>query len=260
MTDSLRALVSSLIDYAGLYPPAGLPLEEVLARYRQYRSSSESWMLNRLVLPASKLSEAGLEDAWHVTLLVDGGPEALPKQVETLETKKPLPVGRGSEGAASLPIYIEAPIEQISNGFAKIRTGGLTPEAIPSSHQLAEFLHATAARRLPFKATAGLHHPIRAEHPLTYAPDAPRAVMHGFLNVFAAAAFAWIHAPAAMLTEILEETAARAFQFLDGKLLWRGRGIGTGQIADARANFAHSFGSCSFEDPVAGLRELGLLP
>jgi len=252
LTDSLRALVSNLIDYAGLYPPAGLPLEEVLARYRRYRSSPECWMLNRLVLPASKLAEARLEDCWRVALLVEGGTGLLPKQVETVETK---------DGAClSLPTYVEAPIDRIANGFAKIRTGGLTPDAIPSSQHLADFLHTAAARRLPFKATAGLHHPIRAEHPLTYAPDAPRAVMHGFLNVFVAAAFAWMHAPLPVPTEVLEETDARAFEFQDGELRWRGHSISTGQIADARANFAHSFGSCSFEEPVEGLRELGLLP
>ena len=90
----------------------------------------------------------------------------------------------------SLPTYCEAPIDQITDAFAKVRTGGLTPEAIPSSAQLADFLTAAAARKLPFKATAGLHHPVRSMRALTYAPDSPRAVMHGFLNVFTAASFA----------------------------------------------------------------------
>ena len=41
------------------------------------------------------------------------------------------------------------------------------------------------------RSPLGLHHPVRGEYPLTYAPDAPRGVMHGFLNVFLAAAFVW---------------------------------------------------------------------
>jgi hypothetical protein len=264
LTDSLRALVSNIIDYAGLYPPAGLPLAEVLERYRTYRASAESWMLNRLVLPAGKLAEARLEEGWRVTLLADGAPGPLPDQVETLETKQLLADARGSDG--DLPVYCETPLEQIPerpHTFAKIRTGGLTPEAIPSCPDLAQFLHAAAMRRIPFKATAGLHHPIRAEYPLTYAPDAPRAVMHGFLNVFAAAALAWHGAPVFLLTAILEETDASAFRFLEGELVCghgRGPGLGTGQIKAARLEFAHSFGSCSFEEPVAGLREMGLLP
>src|SRR5258708_31204656 len=37
----------------------------------------------------------------------------------------------------------------------------------------AAFIVACAERQLPFKVTAGLHHPVRAAHPLTYEPDAP---------------------------------------------------------------------------------------
>src|ERR1039457_3898350 len=54
MPDSLRALLVNLIDYAGLYPPAGLALPAVLENYETYLASPESWMLNRLVLPAAK--------------------------------------------------------------------------------------------------------------------------------------------------------------------------------------------------------------
>ena len=41
---------------------------------------------------------------------------------------------------------------------------------------------------------------------------------------------------------------------------WRSHRIGTEQLRSARSEFAHSFGSCSFEEPVGELRELGLLP
>ena len=252
MTDSLRALVSNLIDYAGLYPPAALPLDQVLEQYRRYRESAERWMLNRLVLPAAKLSDTPLEDGWRISLLADSDPGLLPLQVETIETKQPF--------GAKLPTYAEVPLDRIDGTFAKIRTGGITPDAIPCSRQIAEFLHAAAARRVPFKATAGLHHPVSAEYPLTYEQNAPRAVMHGFLNVFAAACFAWTGAPAFMLEEILDERDPHAFEFHDREMLWRGRPVNTGQIRAARLEFAHSFGSCSFEEPVAGLRELGLLP
>ncbi len=252
MTDSLRALVSNLIDYAGLYPPAALPLDEVLARYKRYRESADRWILNRLILPASKLRDASIEDRWRISLLSDSDPGALPPQVETIESKQLFP--------APLPTYAEVPLDRIDGAFAKIRTGGLTPDAIPCSRHVAEFLHAAAARRIPFKATAGLHHPVRAEHPLTYAPDAPRAVMHGFLNVFSAACFAWTGAPVFLLEEVLEERDPLAFEFHDREMLWRGRPVTTGQIRAARLEFAHSFGSCSFEEPVDSLRELGLLP
>ena len=249
---SLRALVSGLVDYAGLYPPAGLPLDGVVERYERYRAGADGWMLNRLVLPAAKLAEAAPRPGWRVSLLVDGEPGALPPEVETLETRLPRKL--------SLPTYCEAPLEAIDGGFAKVRTGGLTPDAIPPCADVAGFLARAAALRRPFKATAGLHHALRSSRPLTYAADSPRAVMHGFLNVFAAAAFAWHGMDAVGLEAVIAETEPAAFTFHDAEMRWRGRALSTAQIEEVRRAFAHSFGSCSFEEPVAGLRELDLLP
>jgi hypothetical protein len=62
--EPLHALLANPIDYAGLYPPAGLPLPAVLENCEAYLASAESWMLNRLVLPAAKLPEVRLRDNW----------------------------------------------------------------------------------------------------------------------------------------------------------------------------------------------------
>ena len=249
---SLQALLSNLIDYAGLYPPAALPLHDVSEKYAAYRASPYAWTLNRVVLPLSKLAEAPVGEGWRVTLLVDAEPGPLPPQVETLETKL-------SHGL-SLTTYCEAELDQIAGAFAKVRTGGLTPDAIPSPDAIADFLHRAAQLRLPFKATAGLHHPVRSLRPLTYAADSPRAVMHGFLNVFVAAAFAWHNAERELLVDVLTEENPRAFEFAGDELRWFGNRLTTAQIQNARRYFAHSFGSCSFEEPIADLRELGFLP
>jgi len=196
-----------------------------------------------------------LRDNWRVTLVVEGEPSPLPAQAETLETRLP--------HRLSLPTYCEAPIGEIVAGsegaFAKVRTGGLMPEAIPSSEALADFLRQAALRRIPFKATAGLHHPIRSVRPLTYAPDSPCASMHGFVNVFVAAAFAWQGAERDVMRDVLSDADAGAFQFLTGALRWRGRSLAVAEIQSARRDFAHSFGSCSFEEPVADLRTMGWL-
>jgi len=109
---------------------------------------------------------------------------------------------------------------------------------------LADFLHRAAAQRLPFKATAGLHHPIHNG-------------MHGFVNVFVAAAFAWHGMDREPLTQVLEETDPKAFEFDDQELRWHGSSLSTDQIQVARRNFCHSFGSCSFEEPLEDLRGLG---
>jgi len=230
--ESLRALLANAVDYAGLYPPASLPLGEVVANYERYLLSPEAWMLNRLVLPIEKLREVALGRKWRVTLLVECEPGPLPPQVQTLEAK----AGR----RLSLPTYCEAPLERIESGYAKLRTATATPETV------AEFLCAAAARRLPFKATAGLHHPVRTS-------------MHGFLNVFAGAVFAWLGMDRTAMTNLLNETDPQAFGFHDDGLRWRDWRASTAQVAQARREFAHSFGSCSFEEPAAGLRALGLV-
>jgi hypothetical protein len=233
MAESLRALLANVVDYAGLYPPASLPLAEVVTNYDRFLVSPEAWMLNRLVLPIEKLGEVVLGEKWRVTLLVEGEPGPLPPQVETLETR----TGR----RLSLPTYCEAPLEQVENGYAKIRT------ATPSSESLAEFLCAAAARRLPFKATAGLHHPIRT------------STMHGFLNVFAGATLAWHGMGHNALTSLLNETDPKAFDFQNDGLRWRDWRASTAEVAQARREFAHSFGSCSFDEPIGDLRTLGLM-
>ena len=248
MTGSLKALVGRLIDYAGLYPPAALSLPEVLDNYRRYLASDDRWMLNRLVLPAAKLGEVKLGEDWRITLLVERAPGTLPPQIETLEYKG----GR----KLSLPTYCEVPLDQIETGFAKVRTGGLTPDVIPQPSQIADFLAQAAAKRLAFKATAGLHHAIRAQRKLTYAADSPCGVMHGFINVFVAAAFAWHEADRALILDVVQEDSESVFEFREDDMRWRGKVLTTAQIAAARRDFAHSFGSCSFEEPVADLHAL----
>jgi hypothetical protein len=84
--------------------------------------------------------------------------------------------------------------------------------------------------------------------------------MHGFLNVFSAAVLAWQGAKTPVLVDLLEERDPAALQFDDDAFRWRRQRAATGQIAAARRDFAHSFGSCSFEEPVSELREMGLLP
>ena len=143
---------------------------------------------------------------------------------------------------------------------AKVRTGGVTPEAFPAPRELARFIRLAADQGVPFKATAGLHHPIRAEYPLTYEAGSARGTMYGYLNVFLAAAFAQEGLSIAEIEEVLEERDPSAFAFEDAGVRWRGRFAGGESIAALRTRVALSFGSCSFTEPVGELRALGLLP
>jgi hypothetical protein len=293
---SARALLAGLVDYAGLFPPASLTMDGAVAEYARWRRSPEAWMLGRFVLPASRLAElgraadahlpdAGTDAPWRLSALLGGdvhGDSSLVTSfnrshagraiVDAVEVKAGSP--SDAEAAlealpAGLASFVEVPLGDELDGVlavlrrrgasAKARTGGVVPEAIPDPGDLARFLAACASSGVPFKATAGLHHPVRAEHALTYEAGSPRATMHGFLNVFAAAAFARAGAPAADLETILREQDASAFRLEGEALAWRGLRVEAGALAATRRGFATSFGSCSFAEPVADLRALGVL-
>ncbi len=53
MNASLHALLSHVIDYAGLFPPAKLPLDQAIRNYARYRQEADAWMLGRFVIPAA---------------------------------------------------------------------------------------------------------------------------------------------------------------------------------------------------------------
>lgn len=142
---------------------------------------------------------------------------------------------------------------------AKIRTGGETAEKFPDSWSVIEFIRLCAAANVPFKATAGLHHPLRSAHRFTYHPESPSGMMHGFLNVFLGAVFLRAGMEPKLAVQLLEEQAPQAFQFnLDG-VSWREHRLKRDEIAMARENFAVSFGSCSFTEPIDDLQSLHLL-
>jgi hypothetical protein len=246
---ALRALLSQLVDYAGMFPPAALPREAAMANYIRYRTGEHGWMLRWLVVNRAELEFLPGELDGALSVLSDRDEP----RAAVVETKGIIKTTR--------PCYCEVPLRDLyavqeAGCFAKIRTGGVSPVAIPSVEEVAAFLRSCAERRLPFKATAGLHHPVRALHPLTYEAAAPRALMHGFLNVFLAAAFAW-HGKRA-IEPVLAETDPASFRF-DDRARWRDWTLDAAQIQEARLQFAHSFGSCSFEEPVRDLQALGLL-
>lgn len=80
MTPVVRAMLEGLIDYAGLFPPAQLPLEEAWANYVKYRREPDAWMLGRFICPAARLGELaaliqarGDSNVVHLSVLGRGG-------------------------------------------------------------------------------------------------------------------------------------------------------------------------------------------
>lgn len=57
MPNTLTTLLSRCLDYAGLFPPAALGVEEALQRFAEERGDGEFAMLSRFVCPALRLDE-----------------------------------------------------------------------------------------------------------------------------------------------------------------------------------------------------------
>ena len=142
---------------------------------------------------------------------------------------------------------------------AKIRTGGESPEVFPTCPQLASFFVLCAGFDVPFKASAGLHRPVRGAQRYNYKPDSASGIMHGFLNVFLAAAFVRQGMDEEHAAWLLAEESPETFAWEDDGVAWRDHCIGAKQLADARKSFCLTVGSCSFAEPIDNLKALGLV-
>lgn len=294
---ALRTLLADSVDYAGLFPPASLDMAAAVRAYAEHRAGPDAWALGRFVVPAGRLPELALEAArlapkapdppWRLSVLLGSDPRA------ELEALGEFNCRQATAGAAALAgdvvelkaaspeavssllgatprwaqTYVEIPlgtdpaplVAAIARhgGRAKMRTGGITPDAMPSAAQVLGFLRACVEARVAFKATAGLHHPLRAEYRLTYAADSPRATMFGFVNVFLTAVLLRLGLPDDQALALLEERSAAAFRFDDDGIAWGGHQADLAAIAAARREGIVAFGSCSFTEPVREAAALG---
>ena len=288
---AIEPFLNRLIDYAGLFPPAGLDMLTSTRNYASYRSGKYAWALGRLIVPVARLTEfsAALMEVgsdeqltpWLLGALSTGDAQqdarlisGLDKRVavvDVLESKAANLAEVHKLLSAAPPkatLYVEflpencrqmLPLLKEGNARAKIRTVGVTADAIPSVEQVAEFLAACAEAKVPFKATAGLHHPLRSVQKLTYEPGSASALMHGFINVFVAAIMAYYGATKEEILAMLNGQDPAAFRWSRHALAWRDKQLSAEQIREARENFAIGFGSCSFTEPIADLSDLGWL-
>lgn len=319
VSPALRALLDEILDYAGLFPPAALPLDAAMRNYTRHRTEAERWMLGRFVVPATRLPElSGHTDGFdpaaplRLAVLGTGGNDtdaflaALEADLrhvsaflarhdrlataDVLEVRLP-PALRSADPARltaffdalaartqtvlpRLDVFFEVPLtadlpvwlpgladtvaayaepERLRLGL-KMRTGGLEATAFPPGESVATFIATCCDRGVRFKATAGLHHPVRRYH------ASVQARMHGFLNVFGAAVLAHAHGlDTDGIAAILLDEDAASFRFTDERFAWKDLSAGTDAVREARRSFAVSFGSCSFDEPREDLRALGLL-
>jgi hypothetical protein len=282
---TLETLLAGLFDYAGLYPPASLSLKAAANNYLEYSEGEHAAALGRFIVNLDRLEElrsfagdsfekfrlsvvAGDEADWE-SLAAQKGSGVRVESVE-IKCSDPHLIERiAKKLSAGLEVYFEVPIDSDSNlalktiraagARAKIRMGGVVREAIPGLRSVAEMLKALAEIRLSFKATAGLHHSLRSAQPLTYEPQCSTAIMHGFVNLTAAAALLYFGGTVDEAEQLLAEEDQTAWHVSGDSLRWRDRTLTTDQLAAVRQHFFMSIGSCSFEEPVQDLKSLGWL-
>jgi hypothetical protein len=199
LSDARRALLAGLWDYAGVFPPAELPLDEALVEWHRIRASEDAWLVNRLVVRTEHVEVCGSE---------------------------PLAVVEGPEERQDEVVYRE--------GETKLRCGGAR---VPAVEEVAAFVRRCRDGGLRFKATAGLHHAL------------PTGGEYGFLNLLAACVFG---EEEAMLTTRELSLDAESFRA-------DGRSADAETCARVRRELFASIGSCSFDEPVGELKELGIL-
>src|SRR5262245_34981334 len=211
------------IDYAGLFPPAGLDMKTAVRNFAEYRQGQHAWMLGRFVVPVGQLSEFVQAAAdfrvpaktWRLTALPGSDLASDLERLRIVAAQQPALIIESVEIKAtnaseieqatklaprSFTKYFEIPIGNDPRELApalrqrgsrvKVRTGGTSAESIPGTTDLARFITRCVAADVLFKATAGLHHPLRGVHSLTATAGGPSARMHGFLNLMLAATLA----------------------------------------------------------------------
>ena len=261
---SLQTLLSGLVDYAGLFPPAKLDMPATVANYAGYLAGDDEWALGKLIVPAARLDEFEQQAAAHLPADDDDDPWQLaaPVRYERLDddlqrviafndTHTSLAQVQVIELRAASTDEIDDALDRIpddifpffeiavtddprgliaaiagSDAGAKVRTGGVEASAYPAPAHLARFIVACAAADIPFKATAGLHHPLR------HFSEAVGTDEFGFLNVFTAGILARTGEIAEReLTAVLIDESPASFDFGDDQLRYRDRAIGSSSMS-----------------------------
>ena len=272
---SVEALLRELVDYAGMFPPAGLSIGDAVTTYSRYCASADAWMVGTFVVAAERLAE--LDAAVGPVSVVLNTPSAAAVEhvlqsskgirIAALEFRPVAPDQIAALDAAvpgDIQAYFEIPPDNdlersldavaACDAHAKIRTGGLAPDAFPHASSLYRFLRACRDRGLAAKATAGLHHAVSGCYPLSYDAASASAPMYGFLNVCTAAALVYTGASEDDVLRVLNESSLAAFRFDDQGMEWRGHRFSTNDLRTMRQTLFRSFGSCSLREPIDELR------
>lgn len=263
---------ASFFDDAAIFPPGSASMDVAVPQHEDYANAWFADLVGPFVITDIRLAEAQAELAKHVGQTLDvsviptSGVDAIAPTLDAVAgdprlslSSVEVPVLKADDvlaAAASVhevcglvPSYVEigwstdwdSAAERLSGTSSrlKIRTGGTTAEAFPTSDQLAEAIIAAIRHGVPFKCTAGLHQGIRHV-------DEQGFIHHGFLNILLAA---------------LSDDEADIVSTLnrdDDRIVEEFASLSEHDVALARSRFV-SFGTCSVLEPIEDLIHQGLL-
>ena len=284
----MRAPFAEIVDYAGLFPPASCTMADSVRQYDVYRRSEERWMLGRFVVAATRLQEFGEaietggigvdpRDPWRLSVGMGAHVPAELARIAAFQAAweprgvladsieyKVMSVGQVLALGEQIPRvfrrFFEVPpvgpyrdlvgaIGEVG-ALAKLRTGGMSADLFPAATEVTRFLLAVVKHGVPFKATAGLHHPFRGQYPISYAHDAERQMMYGFVNLLLATAELLRGGEGETAQAILEEADRSTIVHDATGLTWRGSHYTEAELTMAHQQLFIGFGSCSFREPI----------
>jgi len=314
MEKSLKELMSGLIDYAGLFPPASLPIDKAIAEYLFYKKSEYKDIVSRFVVPVSSVENLKLickeHNVKNISLSVilpemgfdENNEKAIYQAIDNLSNniksnnfievssfEIKLPKNLTAETKDDITQLSKKIISQINllnessriffepyvlddnwknnidiacdiisvnkdkSGF-KLRTGGVTKDAFPHTDILAYSIKKCSDLKIKFKATAGLHHPLRHYN------SSVKTKMHGFFNVFIGFLIAGKYNPGLeVLKRIINSESPEKFNFTDDFITYGNYALSLKDIKKIKESFMLSYGSCSIDEPIDDLKTLNLL-
>ena len=283
--------LENIIDYAGIFPPAGLGSGAALANYKSYLSGPENWILGSLAWSCNTLSEltnlltpndeielaligrpstnwetwqdARLQDVEDVNNILEKCPglaaatyesriDDLSRVTDALNSLRSL--GKETD------IYIELPWDQpLDDALAELATEEWARAKFRTGGKTKDAYPSPVQLATVIKQCIDLEIEFKLtaglHEPVAHIDSSNGAFSHGFLNVLVATSAAFQDdASINEIAEILESSDPSLWSLKSG-LLYAGKTLSEDDLNNARSFFG-SFGSCSITDPLMGLQRL----
>jgi len=288
--------MTELIDYAGLFPPAKLPIEKAVSNYHYYINSSDSWMLGKFVISASRLHELNpfrnqFNDQMPLRLsVILSAQQDFNENLAAILDFLSVYDSAGSIEAIEIPtsLHLEySNIEELEKRLGKLiiffeESISEEPSTLLDELQWMQPLFSSnfgiklrmggnssesipqvgqTAKVIEECRNRGLYIKFTAglHSPITEFSPNTRLFKYGFFNVFVASIMTYCRdVDNNIIQSILLEKDPSNFIISAVGLSWRNFVVSSLEINIARNLFASSFGSCSFDEPRIKLGELHL--